>query len=147
MPVTGITLKAIEARKYQDPVGQVQIRVDHNSTINLVAKEAPDRMRIEFGYTTSYGPLGVVKLEGVMAFTDPNAAAAADGWAETRNLPPEMAQAVHGAIMAACVPEAVGLAKDLRLPSPIPLPQIQFQGAQAAPKPAKPDSYGSPEVG
>jgi hypothetical protein len=146
VPVISITLKSIEARKYTEPVGAQQIRVDHNSTINVVAKEAPDRMRIEFGYTTSYGPLGVVKLEGAMAYTDPNAGLAADGWAETRNLPPEMAQQVHGAIMAACVPEAVGLAKDLRLPSPIPLPQIQFQG-QAAKAPAKPDSYGSPEVG
>jgi hypothetical protein len=54
-----------------------------------------------------------------------------------------MAQAVHGAIMGLAVPEAVGLAKDLRLPPPIPLPQIQFQGQ--APKP-KADPYGA-EVG
>lgn len=147
--VTGVILRAIEARKYQEPVPNMQIRVDHNSTITLVAKEAPDRMRVEFGYTTSYGPLGVVKVEGHLQVQDASAGSAADGWAQTRNLPPEMAQVVHAAIMAACVPEAVGLAKDIRLPSPIPLPQIQIQGAppaQAA-KPAKADSYGSPEVG
>ena len=75
--------------------------------------------------------------------------AAADGWATTRNLPSDVAQQVHSAIMASAVPEAVGLAKDIRLPPPIPLPQIQFQGQQAgaAAKPAAKDTYGSPEIG
>ncbi len=146
VPVTAVVLKALEARRYQDLVPNTQIRIDHNSTITVVAREADDRMRVEFGYTTSYGALGVVKVEGVLQFTAPNAGAAADGWATTRNLPPEMAQQVHTAIMTAAVPEAVGLAKEIRLPPPIPLPQIQFQGQQAAKPPVK-DSYGSPEIG
>jgi hypothetical protein len=146
MPVTGIVLRSIEARRFSDPVPNQQIRIDHNSTLTLVAREADDRMRVEFGYTTSYGPLGVIKIEGTLSFTDPAAGTAADGWATTRNLPPEMAQQVHGAVMGMAVPEAVGLAKELRLPPPIPLPQIQFQG-QAQVAKAKPDSFGSPEVG
>lgn len=147
VPVTGVQLKAIEARRFQDPVPNTQIRIDHNSTITMVVKEGPDRLRVEFGYTTSYGPLGVVKVEGALHFTDPAAGEAADAWANTRNLPTAVAQQVHTAIMAAAVPEAVGLAKELRLPPPIPLPQIQFQGAKPAAAPAKPDSWGSPEVG
>lgn len=144
MPVTAVNLKSLEARRYQDPTPNTQIRIDHNSTITLVVKEADDRLRIEFGYTTSYGALGVVKVEGALHFQTPDAGAAADGWATTRNLPPEMAQVVHSTIMASAVPEAVGLAKVIRLPPPIPLPQIQFQ--QAAKPPVK-DSYGSPEIG
>lgn len=147
--MTAVHLKALEARRFQDPTPNTQVRVDHNSTITMVVKEAGDRLRVEFGYTTAYGPLGVVKVEGSLVYADPAAAEAADTWATTRNLPANVAQQVHSAIMAAAVPEAVGLAKTLRLPSPIPLPQIQFQGqtkpgAQAA---AKVDSYGSPEVG
>ena len=145
--MTAVQLKAIEARRYQDLVPNTQIRIDHNSTITVVAREADDRMRVEFGYTTSYGPLGVVKVEGVLTFQAPNAGAAADGWASTRNLPPEMAQQVHTAIMTAAVPEAVGLAKDIRLPPPIPLPQIQFQGQAAKAVPPPKDTYGSPEIG
>jgi hypothetical protein len=145
--VTGVQFKAVEARRYQDAVPNSQIRIDHNSNISLVAKEAPDRMRVEFGYTTSYGPLGVVKIEGELRWTDAGAGAAADAWASSRNLPPDVAQAVHSAIMSAAVPEAVGLAKEVRLPPPIPLPQVRLQkGAdQAKAKPA--DPYGSPEVG
>ena len=144
VPVTGIVLRSIEARRFSDPVPNQQIRIDHNSTLQLVAREADDRLRVEFGYTTSYGALGMVKMEGTLQFQAPNAGAAAEGWAATRNLPPEMAQQVHTAIMASAVPEAVGLAKEIRLPPPIPLPQVQFQG-QAAAKPK--DSYGSPEIG
>ncbi|MEK6985681.1 MAG: hypothetical protein AABX89_04795 [Candidatus Thermoplasmatota archaeon] len=147
MPVTGIVLRSIEARRFADAVPNQQIRVDHNSNLTLVAKEATDRMRVEFGYTTSYGPLGMVKIEGALQFTDPNAGTAADGWAATRNLPPEMAQQVHSAIMSHAVPEAVGLAKELRLPPPIPMPQIQFQTPAKPAVPAVPDRYGNPEVG
>jgi hypothetical protein len=146
VPVTAIQLRSIEARRFSDPLPNQQIRIDHNSTLTLVAREADDRLRVEFGYTTSYGPLGVIKIEGTLSFTDPTAGAAADAWATSRNLPPEMAQQVHGAVMGMAVPEAVGLAKELRLPPPIPLPQIQFQ-APAAPAKPKADSFGSPEVG
>ncbi|MFA5943680.1 MAG: hypothetical protein WC876_04345 [Candidatus Thermoplasmatota archaeon] len=147
MPVTAVVFKTLEARRYQDPVANTQIRIDHNSTITLVARETDDRIRVEFGYTTSYGPLGVIKVEGSLQFTGPNAGTAVDTWNTTRNLPSEVAQQVHSAIMASAVPEAVGLAKDIRLPPPIPLPQIQFQGQTAAAKPAPKDTYGSPEIG
>ena len=149
VPVTAVQLKALEARRFQDAQPNTQIRIDHNSTITMVVKEATDRLRIDFGYTTSYGALGVVKIEGALVFTDPAAHEAADAWSTTRNLPPAIAQQVHSAIMSAAVPEAVGLAKDIRLPPPIPLPQIQFQGAAGKPAavPAKVDSWGSPEVG
>lgn len=148
MPVTAVQLKALEARRFTDPAPNSQIRIDHNSTITMVVKESADRLRIEFGYTTSYGPLGVVKVEGALLWQDPAAGEAADAWASTRNLPANVAQQVHSAIMSAAVPEAVGLAKDIRLPPPIPLPQVQIQGAKPpGSAPPKPDSWGSPEVG
>lgn len=132
-------MKSIEARRYQEPQQGQKIRIDHNSTITLVQVEGDDRLRVEFGYTTSYGPLGVVKMEGTLWFQDSNATAFATEWAETRNLPNDVAQQVHGAIMAAAVPEAVGLTKTLRMPPPIPLPQVKFGGnagqAQAAAAP------------
>lgn len=146
MQITGIQFRSIEARRYQDPTPNAQIRIDHNSSLNMVARESDDRLRIEFGYTTSYGPLGMVKLEGVMGVQNAGAGALAETWAQTRNLPPELAQAVHSAIMSAAVPEAVGLAKDLRLPPPIPLPQIQFQKPATAGATTKAGEY-NPEVG
>jgi len=41
-------------------------------------------------------------------------------------MPNELASKIHTAVMYACVPEAVGIAKDLGLPPPIPLPQVRL---------------------
>lgn len=131
MAVLGVALKAVEARRYQEPQAQQQIRIDHNSNLSLVTAEADDRLRVDFAYTTSYGALGVVKLEGALHVRVPDAKTVAAAWAKDRNLPPELAQQVHAGIMNAAIPEAVGLAKTLRLPPPIPLPQVRIGGQQA----------------
>jgi hypothetical protein len=47
-------------------------------------------------------------------------------WINTRKLPDQFASNIHTAIMHTCVPEAVGIAKDLGLPPPIPLPQVKL---------------------
>jgi hypothetical protein len=146
VPVTNVQLRAVEARRYQDPQQGQAVRIDHNSHIGVVQMDGANTMRVEFAYTTSYGPVGVVKLEGLLAFQGPESDAAVKAWQETRNLPAEIAQQVHGAIMAACVPEAVSLAKDLRLPPPIPLPQIRFQKQGDATATAK-GPADSPEIG
>jgi len=144
VPVTQVVLKAIEARRFQDqPQAPVRLRVDHNSHISLVQADADDRLRVEFQFTTSYGALGVVKTEGTVFVQDPGAKEAAAHWQEQRNLPQEMAQQVHSAILSMCVTEAVGLAKTVRLPPPIPLPQVRV-GGQDATAQAPTDS---PEIG
>ncbi len=111
----------------------------------MVRARGDEDMEVEFAYTTGYGSIGLVKIEGSLAFRGEGAGEAAEEWNKTHNLPPAMAQEVHGAIMAACVPQAVGLAKDLRLPPPIPLPQVRFQeakkgGTAAAAAAAGPDA-------
>lgn len=148
MAVLGVVLKAVEARRFQDMQPNQQVRIDHNSNLALVEAESDDRLRIDFAYTTSYGPLGVVKLEGQLRVRVEDAAGTAKKWGQDRNLPPELAQQVHGAILQACIPDAVGLAKTIRLPPPIPLPQVQFKRKTAdAEAQGSVDSYGSPEVG
>lgn len=146
-----MVLKTVEARRYQDVQANQQIRVDHNSNLSLVTAAGDDAMNVEFGFTTSYGALGVVKIEGAITLQEGGAGEAAAKWQETRNLPPEMAQMVHGAILTTCLPEAVGLAKTIRLPPPIPLPQVRMQGAGGAGAAAggsqPPDAAGNPEFG
>jgi hypothetical protein len=144
--MNGVVFKTTEARRFQDrPTGPMQIRIDHNSHLSLV-ESAGDSLKVEFQFTTSYGALGVIKLEGTLGLTVSDAAGAAAEYAKTRNLPPEVAQQVHGAILQACIPEAVGLAKGIRLPPPIPLPQVKIgQSADAQAQAASP--IDSPEVG
>jgi hypothetical protein len=148
VPVTAVNFRSFEARRYQDVPPGGQVRVDHNSNISLVTKESDEKIRVEFAYTTSYGPLGLIKIEGNLVYTGKGAGEGAEAWAKDRNLPTDIAQHVHSAIMASAVPQAVGLAKDLRMPPPIPLPQVQIKGKGAgAPTAGKgPDKF-SPEIG
>jgi len=82
--------------------------------------------KIEFQYTASFGPIGVIKLEGMLIYEGDDAKKITEEWNKSRKMPDEAASRIHTAVMHASVPQAVGLAKDLGLPPPIPLPQVRL---------------------
>ena len=83
-------------------------------------------IHVDFQYTASYGPVGLIKIEGTLQFFSENIGTLVEDWNEKRKMPNQIASGIHTAIMHACVPQAVGIAKDLRLPPPIPLPQVRM---------------------
>lgn len=128
MKIQNIQLKSIEARRYTDITSRPKkVRIDHNSNVSRVEKlEAKDGMLVDFQYTASYGPVGLIKIEGTLQFFGNNVQSLIDEWNDKRKMPNEIAGRIHTAIMHMCVPQAVGIAKDLQLPPPIPLPQVQL---------------------
>ena len=127
MKIRNIQLKSIEARRYVNRNERPkQIRIDHNSTISQIYDIEDKRATVDFTYTASYGPVGMIKLEGSLIYEDDEAKKIANGWKSTRKMPNQAASQIHTAVMHACVPEAVGIAKDLGLPPPIPLPQVKL---------------------
>jgi hypothetical protein len=142
MVIKVIKLKTIEARRYVEPDDKPrQIRIDHNSQISQVTNSAGKNLTIEFQYTASYGPIGMIKLDGTILCEENEAIELAKEWQNTRKLPDQFASTIHTAIMHTCVPEAVGIAKDLGLPPPIPLPQVRL-----GTDPKKGQSQGGIEV-
>ncbi|KYK23892.1 hypothetical protein AYK21_01910 [Thermoplasmatales archaeon SG8-52-2] len=139
MRIKNIQLKTIEARRYiarnERPK---QVRIDHNSTVTQFTIEKENQAIIDFQYTASYGPVGMIKLEGSLIYDSDDAKKVSKEWNETRKMPNQVAGHIHTAVMHACVPEAVSIAKDLGLPPPIPLPQVRLSGdqkkAQAGPE-------------
>jgi hypothetical protein len=125
MKITNIHLKSIEARRYSRAIPP-RVRIDHNSTVTLFSFNRENRADVEFEYTASYGSLGVIKLEGSLIYEGSDAKEIANRWGNKRQMPNEVASNIHTAIMHSCVPEAVGIAKDLNLPPPIPLPKVNF---------------------
>ena len=116
-----------------------QVRIDHNSSFTQVNFIKENQTLIEFQYTASYGPVGMIKLEGSILYENNDAKKIANEFNETRKMPDQIASHIHTAIMHTCVPEAVGIAKDLGLPPPIPLPQVRLgtkptSGAIAGPE-------------
>lgn len=127
MKIRNIQLKSIEARRYSDIKSRPQrVRIDHNSTVNQISEVKKGEARVEFQYTSSFGPVGIVKIEGSLVYLDDEITKFVDDWQNSRKMPDEIASKIHTAVMHACVPEAVGIAKDLGLPPPIPLPQVKI---------------------
>ena len=127
MKIKNVRLKSIEARRYADLEGKPQpIRIDHNSNISQMNSKTAKEATVEFQYTASYGPVGMIKIEGIMLYEDDGAKKVTEQWVSTRKMPDQVASQIHTAVMRACVPQAVGIAKDLGLPPPIPLPQVRL---------------------
>ena len=103
-----------------------QVRINHNSTITKIHDIKIKQATIDFQYTASYGPVGMIKIEGSLTYEDDNARKIAIDWKNTRKMPDKIASQIHTVVMHGCVPEAVGIAKDLGLPPPIPLPQVRL---------------------
>ena len=127
MKIKNLNLKTIEARRYTNlDERPKQIRIDHNSSFTHIAYIKEDETSVDFQYTASYGSVGVIKIEGQLTYENNDAKTISKEWNEKRKIPDEVASNLHTAIMHACVPEAVGIAKDLALPPPIPLPQVHL---------------------
>ncbi|MDD3493616.1 MAG: hypothetical protein PHZ19_09000 [Candidatus Thermoplasmatota archaeon] len=144
MNIKNMQLSSVEARRYsrsQQPVRNV--RIDHNSTVTLFTPTGKQEAQVEFEYTASYGPLGLVKLSGEFIYESSDAREVAERWSESKNMPNEVASRIHTAIMHFCLPEAVMISRDLRLPPPIPMPQVQFDQPQEG---GKGTGGWSPEV-
>ncbi len=127
MKIKNIQLKSIEARRYIDRNQKPkQIRIDHNSQVTQIQNKSNNQATVEFQYTASYGAVGMIKLEGSLIYENDDARKITKEWLDTRKMPNQVASHIHTAVMHACVPEAVGIAKDLGLPPPIPLPQVRL---------------------
>jgi hypothetical protein len=140
MKIKAITLKAIEARRYIKPNERPKnIRIDHNSSFTHVSYDANNQGTIEFQYTASYSSVGMIKIEGSLVIEHTDIKKIVDDWNASKKMPDQIASHIHTAIMHTCVPQAVGIAKDITLPPPIPLPQVKL-----GQKPSKAES--GPEV-
>ena len=103
-----------------------QIRIDHNSQVTQINSQTDKLSTIDFQYTASYGAVGMIKLEGSLLYEGDDAKRITKEWLATNKMPNQIASHIHTAVMHTCVPEAFGIAKNLGLPPPIPLPQVRL---------------------
>jgi hypothetical protein len=123
-----VNFKTLDGRRLSQ--GAKQININNNSTINAVSKSG-DKMSVSFVFSSTYEPnVGVIRLEGELLVEakkeDLDYALAEWDKSEKTNLPKEVAEKVHNAILSNCIVEASMLARDLKLPAPIPLPQVSM---------------------
>jgi hypothetical protein len=131
-----ISFRSLDARRLSQTKGQVNI--NNNSTITSVTKEG-DKMNVNFVFSSNYEPnIAIVRIEGELTVEDTVQIIddAVKEWeaSQRTNLPREMAEKVHNTILSNCIVEASILARDLKLPAPIPMPQITLNKADASDK-------------
>lgn len=132
MGITKIQLKAIEARRHEEPGKQKRIEIKHNTTMLSVKENQSDTLNVEFRYSVSYGSLGIINLEGMVIYDCKKeiglATQIVKSWSENNKLPQEIAEKVHNAILAHGTFEIINLSKKINLPPPvkIEIPQIKI---------------------
>ncbi len=127
MPVRSLELSSIDAKRFAKTGERVRnVRVDHNSTVTQVTSLDDNMAGIEFRFTANYTGIGVIKIEGSLRY-EGDAASLSQRWSQEGKMPSKVASEIHTAIVSACIQESVVIAKDLRLPPPIPLPVVNIK--------------------
>jgi hypothetical protein len=125
--VRDVELTAVEAKKFTRRGERAQIgRLDQNSSVSMIVPVDAKTADVEFRFTVTYGAVASIRIEGRVLY-EGDAEKLAATWREKRNMPNEIASEIHTAVMGACIPEAVLIARDLRLPPPVPIPQVKFE--------------------
>jgi hypothetical protein len=138
MPIKYFEMSSIDARRFSKPGEKPRnVRVDHNSTVTLITEMNDKEASVDYRFTANYVGIGVIKIEGHIII-EGDASAIAHQWSTENKMPDNVANEIHGVIMSNCLPEAVMIARDIRLPPPIPMPQVKV-GAQGQ---AQPSSSG-----
>lgn len=128
MPVKHFELLAIEGKRfYKMGEKPTNVRIDHNSSVTLVMEQSKREAALDFRFTANYQGLGIISIEGRIVY-EGDAKEIVNQWKTHRKMPDKVATEIHQAIMSNCIPEAVVIARDIRLPPPVPLPPIRFGG-------------------
>jgi len=104
-------------------------KIETNSTIVTIDKVDEKTATVEFRFTVNYGPSGNITLEGRLFYEgegDEGPDVLVEKWQSKGTMNRDLASAVHSAVVAHCLPEAVVIARDLRLRPPFPIPKIQI---------------------
>jgi hypothetical protein len=135
VPIKKFELTSIEARRFSKS-GETHknIRIDHNSSVTYVNEINEGEAHIDFRFTANYSGLGLIKIEGSMVY-EGDAKGLANQWKAKNNLPNEIASEIHSTVMTNCIPEAMLLARDIRLPPPIPLPKVNIKAQKKGGEP------------
>jgi hypothetical protein len=135
MAIKYFEMSSIDARRFSKPGEKPRnVRVDHNSSVTLITELNDKEASVDYRFTANYVGIGVIKIEGKIII-EGDASAIAQQWSTENKMPDAVANEIHGVIMSNCLPEAVMIARDIRLPPPIPMPQVKV-GKQGQAQPS-----------
>jgi len=138
MNIVGFHFTKINAERKRTAVGTININN------NIALKEVSEAkigvgergaIRVSFLFTSKYGAdFASLALEGdVVVLADAaKAKTIVDNWTKSKAIDQQLAQVVMSHILDRCNIQALLVARDLGLPSPVPLPKVNFQQTNKA---------------
>jgi hypothetical protein len=135
MPVIGLNLKSIQAKKHKQIKGAVKV----NSNMNMTKIEEQDLpaikskgLAIDFEFRTKYlegnsnKNVAEISIDGDVIFMDDKREEILKNWKKDKTLPEEMKLEVIRVISDKCSKKAILLSDDLQLPPPpLMMPQLR----------------------
>jgi hypothetical protein len=120
--------RSVEARRFSSAAAPANI--NNNSTLTAVSGEG-DILNVGFVFSCNYEPnVGIIRIEGDLEIkeSEETVEKALTEWKKSgqKNLPKDIAEKVHNTIISNCVVEASILARDIKLPTPMPVPHVQL---------------------
>jgi len=146
MAVIGFNFTKIAAQKLSNKTGKVQ--VNNNIAIKSIEKsnfsgdEKRQAVRVVFRYDGVYEPkIAHLQFEGdvILMLAKKEAEELVKGW-EEKKAPVKSLSSAMNHVLERCNIEGVILARDMNLPSPIPLPKVNEKSAK---QPGEAGSSGS----
>lgn len=134
MSIVGFNFTKISAERKNAVVGTINI--NNNVGLTNVAEtklglaSGRGALRVSFKFISSYAPdFASLILEGdVIVLVDAKQAETVlESWKKGNQVPRTIFEPVMNHILDRCNVQALLLAKDLNLPSPVPLPKVQIQ--------------------
>jgi len=127
MQIRGFEMTGIEAKRFSKQGEKVNnVRIDHNSSVIQITKSPDSTALIDFRFTANYVGLGYIKIEGQIVLAgevDP----VISEWQRQSSMPADVANLIHNTVVPNCIPTAMLVARDIRLPPPVPMPRINIQ--------------------
>jgi hypothetical protein len=127
MKVTSFEASSIEAKRFTQSGEKAQnLRVDQNSSITEITRVTSDSASIGFRFMINYANRGYIKIEGFVNVSG-NVEPLLQEWSKSDTMPVDEANIVHNVIVSNCLPTALLISRDVKLPPPFPLPRVNIQ--------------------
>jgi len=131
MQVKGFETNMIEAKRFSKSGERISnVRIDQNSAVTQMSRVSEDTASVEFRFTANYVGMGYIKIEGQILLSG-EVGSLVEEWSKKNSMSDEAANLVHNMIVSNCIPTALLVARDIRLPPPFPLPRVNIQKKSA----------------
>ena len=139
MPVTGISLKTIDAEKKKSTIPHGVSVNNKANTVEIKESDLPGigqkGLIIDFIFETKYTTgenesIADIKIEGNVFYIGDDIKEIMNHWKKKKEIPEDAYVDIINTIFRKCVSKAMVLAEDLQLPPPVGLPFAQKKGKE-----------------